>query len=126
MNWGMAPLPREELSITQANVEGYAIYSQTEHPDACWEWIRFLTQETGYRLMPAFKPLAESSAYKEFVGEEVATTARASVENAVMISPRLAAFEQVLGLFARGVHMIVEEEASAQEAMDWAQHQAGP
>ena len=124
MNWGVAPLPRDEQSITQANVEGYAIYSQTEHPDACWEWIIFLTQETGYRLMPAFRSLAESSAYKEFVGDEVATTAQASIENAVMISPRLAAFEQVLGLFAQGVHMIVEEETPVQEAMSWAQQQA--
>jgi multiple sugar transport system substrate-binding protein len=124
MNWGLAPLPQDRQSITQADVEGYAIYSQTEHPEACWEWITFLTQEPGYRLMPARRSLSESSEYEEFVGENVAATAQMSIENAIMISPRLSAFGEVLGLFAQGIKMVVEEEAMAQEAMNWAQQQA--
>lgn len=124
VNWGMVALPRDERSITQADVEGYAIYSQTESPDACWEWIIFLTQEAGYRLMPARRSLAESTEYEQFVGENVATAAQTSIENAVMISPQLGAFGEVLALFTQGVNMVIEEEATAQEAMDWAQQQA--
>jgi multiple sugar transport system substrate-binding protein len=125
MNWGIATLPQDQALITQAEVEGLAIYSQTEHPDACWEWILFLTQQSPYRLMPARKSLAESSTYEEFVGEGPATTLQASMENAVLISPRLAAFEDVLSLFAQAAHMIVEEEFPASEAMNWAQQQSG-
>jgi ABC-type glycerol-3-phosphate transport system substrate-binding protein len=124
VNWGMVALPQDEQPITQADVEGYAIYSQTESPDACWEWIIFLTQEAGYRLMPARRSLAESAEYEQFVGENVATAAQTSIENAVMISPQLGAFGEVLTLFTQGVNMVIEEEATAQEAMDWAQQQA--
>jgi multiple sugar transport system substrate-binding protein len=124
VNWDMVTLPQDEQPITQADVEGYAIYSQTESPDACWEWIIFLTQEAGYRLMPARRSLAESTEYEQFVGENVATAAQTSIENAVMISPQLGAFGEVLALFTQGVNMVIEEEATAQEAMGWAQQQA--
>jgi hypothetical protein len=46
------------------------------------------------------------------------------MENAVMISPQLSAFGEVLALFTQGVNMVIEEEATAQEAMGWAQQQA--
>jgi hypothetical protein len=84
-SWGMAPLPRDVTSITQAQVEAYVIYAGTEHPDACWEWITFLSRQMLYRLMPARKTVAESSAWGQGVGQDVAAVARASMENAVLI-----------------------------------------
>ena len=41
-------------------VEGYAISSQTEHHDACWEWIAWLSEQVPYRQMPARRSLAAS------------------------------------------------------------------
>jgi len=126
INWGMAPLPRDVQLITQADVEGYAIYSQTAYPDACWEWITFLTRQmpssAAYRLMPARRSVAESRMYEQLAGAEVARTARASMENAMLIAPRaFGEFEDAMQVFAQAVARVVNEEATPAEALDEAQ-----
>jgi multiple sugar transport system substrate-binding protein len=124
VNWGMAPLPQDVTSITQAQVEGYVIYAETKHPDACWEWITFLSQQMPYRLMPARKALAESSAYGQRVGQDVAAVARASMENAVLINLlAFAEFEGDMENFARAVGEVIDETSTPQAAMDWVQQQ---
>jgi ABC-type glycerol-3-phosphate transport system substrate-binding protein len=125
VNWGMVPLPRDAQAITQADVEGYAIYAQTEHPDACWQWITFLSQRIPYRLMPARKSLAESTAYGQLVGEDVAIVARASMENAVLINLiAFAEFEDDMGVLAEAVGEVIDENMTPEEAMEWAQRRA--
>ena len=125
VNWGMAPLPRDAQSITQAQIEGYAIYSQTGHPDACWQWIVFLSRQTPERLMPARKSLAESSAYGKLVGEDVAAVARASMESAVLINlGAFVEFEGAMDVFAEAVGDVIDGEATPQEALSEAQRRA--
>jgi ABC-type glycerol-3-phosphate transport system substrate-binding protein len=124
MNWGMAPLPRDAQSVTGAWVEGYFISSQTEHPEACWQWITFLTQQTPTRLMPARKSLAESTAYEQQVGGDVAAFARASMESAALISPELVEFEEALQVFDLAVGKIVKGDSTPREAMSEAQRQS--
>lgn len=125
VNWGMAPLPRDVQSITQADVEGYAIHAQTENPDACWQWITFLSQQMPYRLMPARKSLAESTAYGRLVGEEVAIVARASMEDAVLINlVAFAEFGDDMDLLAEAVGEVIDENMTPREAMEWAQQRA--
>jgi hypothetical protein len=125
VNWGMVPLPRDAQAITQADVEGYAIYAQTEHPDACWQWITFLSQRIPYRLMPARQSLAESTAYGQLVGEDVAIVARASMENAVLINLiAFAEFEDDMNVLAEAVGEVIDENMTPREAMEWAQRRA--
>jgi ABC-type glycerol-3-phosphate transport system substrate-binding protein len=125
VNWGMAPLPRDAQSTTQADVEGYAISSQTQHPDACWEWIVFLSQQVTHRLMPARSSLAESAAYEQFAGEGVAAVARVSMEEAVLINPgAFGELGEAMDIFATAVGEAVDENLTAEEAMDWAQREA--
>jgi len=126
INWGVAPLPQDAQLVTQADVEGYAIYSQTAYPDACWEWITFLTRQmpsnAAYRLMPARRSLAESKAYEQLAGAEVARTARASMENAILINPQaFGEFEDAMQVFAEAVARVVNEEATPAEALGEAQ-----
>ena len=128
VNWGMAPLPQDVQSITQADVEGYAIHTQTQHPDACWEWIVFLSQQTlsdaqlSHRLMPARKSVAESTAYGQLVGADIAAVARVAMENAVMIDPvAFAQFEDAMDIFGEAVGEVVDENLTPQEAMEQAQ-----
>jgi multiple sugar transport system substrate-binding protein len=124
VNWGMVPPPRGAQSATAAWVEGYAISSHTQHPDACWQWILFLSEQTTYRLMPARRSLAESTAYEGRVGDEVAAVARASMENAVVVSPRIwTDYGPATRIFERAVGRILDGDATPQEAMDWAQRQ---
>jgi len=125
LNWGMAPLPRDAQATTQADVEGYVISSQTQHPDACWEWIVFLSQQVTHRLMPARRSLAESAAYEQFAGEGVAAVARVSMEEAVLINPgAFAELGEAMDIFARAVGEAVDENLTAEEAMDLAQREA--
>lgn len=130
VNWGVAPLPQDAQSLTQGTVEGYAIYAQTEHPDACWQWITFLGQQISpdgehpHRLMPVRRSVAESKAYEQLVGEEVAATARASMENLVLINFAVfIEFEEAMGMFAGAVGEIVDQGADPQQVMTGIQQQ---
>jgi multiple sugar transport system substrate-binding protein len=125
MNWGAVPLPADVQSATQAQVEGYAISSHTEHREACWRWIAFLTEQVPYRLMPARRSLAESELYEEQVGAEVAAAARASIENAMTVGTETSArLEAPMEVYMRAVGQIVSGEVLPEEAMHAAQQEA--
>lgn len=128
MNWGMAPLPQDAQFITQADVEGYAIHAQTPHPDACWKWIVFLSQpalsnvQQPHRLMPARRSVAESAAYGQLVGVDVAAVLRTSMENAVMIDlVAFARFEDAMDIFGEAIGAVVDGSLTPQEALEQAQ-----
>jgi multiple sugar transport system substrate-binding protein len=126
MNWQMVPLPRDAQAMTELWVEGYAISAQTAHPQACWQWVNFLSQQMTYRLMPARKSLAESSAYEARVGENVAAVARASMENVMFTyypGWNHEFGEAIESIFEEAMDKIVKGEATPQEAMDWAQQE---
>jgi len=75
--------------------------------------------------MPARKSLAESAAYEQFAGEDIAATARASMEDAVLINPgAFGELGEAMNIFARAVGEVVDENLTAEEAMDWAQREA--
>ena len=124
MNWGVAPLPRDVRSMTLADVRGYYISAHTQYHEACWQWVTFIGKQPYYRLAPARRSSLYSAEYEEEVSSRVATAARASVENAVLITPRLAAFGQVLeDAFLPAIESVVEG-ATPEEAMIAAQGQA--
>jgi multiple sugar transport system substrate-binding protein len=125
VNWGVVPLPHAVRSVTYGLAEGYAVSSQTQNPDVCWQWICFLSRQMHYRLMPARQSLAESAAYEGLVGSQVAAVAGASMENAVLVSPWIGAeFEEAMNLFGEAIDQIVSGDATPQEAMNWAQQGA--
>jgi multiple sugar transport system substrate-binding protein len=125
MEWGVVPLPSEAQSATQAMVEGYAISSSTAHHDACWEWIAWLCEQMPHRLMPARRSLAESSAYEDAVGSEVAAAARASIEHAIIVNTvAVEQFEGAMEAYADALEYILQGHATPLEAMDKAQRAA--
>ena len=124
MRWGIVPLPRDAQSATLTFVEGYFVSSQARHPDGCWQWISFLSERTPYRLMPARQSLAESAAYGQQVGSDVAAVGRASLESAVVLSPRLVGFGGVWGIFWRALEAIISGSSTPEEAMIGAQQEA--
>jgi maltose-binding protein MalE len=105
-------------------VEGYFVSAQAQHPDACWKWISFLSQQIPNRQVPARTSLAESAEYENLVGEQIASAARASLEGALLLSPELAEFEPVLETFGNAFLAIVNEQSTPEEAMVWAQQQS--
>ena len=125
MRWGMAPLPRDAQSATLMSVEGYFVSSQAQHPDACWQWISFLSEQTSHLLAPARKSLVESAAYEQQVGSGVAAVAQASMESAMLpSSPRLVEFGGVWEIFWRALDEIISGSSTPEEAMARAQQEA--
>ena len=114
----------DRQSATLSLVEGYFISAQAQHPDACWEWISFLSRQIPSRGVPVRTSLAESADYENRVGEQVAAAARASLEGALLLSPELAEFEPVLETFGKAFLSIVNEQSTPEEAMVWAQQQS--
>ena len=120
----MVPLPSNGSAATLGTASGYLISSQTRFPDACWQWISFLSQQMPQGAVPARKSLAESSAYRDSVGSEVAAVARASLENAALLSPGMMQFWGDLGHFWRAIDSISRGSATPEEAMLQAQRLA--
>lgn len=118
----VAPLPRDERMSTGGDCHAYAISSQAEHPDACWEWIVFLSEQMPHRLVPARRSLAESSEYGQLVGSDVAVVTRLSPDNSMLVSPRIHdAFAAQMETLMVAIGKIVDGSWTPQEAMDWAQ-----
>jgi ABC-type glycerol-3-phosphate transport system substrate-binding protein len=124
MQWGIAPLPRDARSTTMTLVQGYFISAQSRYPDACWEWISFLSGKIPNHLTPARRTLAESADYEQQVGESVAQVARASMQDAILLSPELVEYEQALEVFGAAYQAVLEGRSSAEEALNWAQQQS--
>ncbi|NLF01084.1 MAG: extracellular solute-binding protein [Anaerolineales bacterium] len=124
MRWGMATMPQDQQAATLTLVNGYFIATDTPYPQACWEWIKFLSGQLPGSLAPVRRSIAESSAFEQHAGSEVAEVARASLENALLLSPRLAEFEDALGIFGAAFEQVLSGQATIDEAMQAAQEQA--
>ena len=121
--WGMAPLPRDEVAATAGIVQGYFLAADRPHPEACWKWVTFLSEQTAPGLAPARRTLAESAAFEQEVGAEAAETVRASIESAFLISPEAVQAGEVLGAFGSAVRQVLTGTVTAEEAMQLAQEQ---
>jgi multiple sugar transport system substrate-binding protein len=125
INWGVAPLPRDAHPFTGIFFEGYAISNESANPEAAWQWISFLSRQMPGRLMPARRSLAESAGFANTAGKDVAEAGRASLENAVLITPdALRQIGPAVELFFNAVGQIVEQNAPPDMALDAAQKQA--
>jgi ABC-type glycerol-3-phosphate transport system substrate-binding protein len=83
---GAAPLPAgtgEARGSGYQSATGYFISADTEVRDACWQWIKFLTEQPSMGMgLPARQALAESDAFSEQVGPELAEAYLASMASA--------------------------------------------
>jgi ABC-type glycerol-3-phosphate transport system substrate-binding protein len=104
---------------------GYAISSDTAHPEACWEWIAFMQDQTRvpFDMIPARKSLAESDEYREQVGSDVVDTAQASLEDALQLSPALFEFID-FSVYGRAINSILTGSSTPAEALTRAQQQS--
>ena len=77
--------PRGQHSATICISSVHAISARTEHLQASWRWIVFLSRQMPPDWMPARRSLAESDVYESVVGEETAAAARAAIESTVVL-----------------------------------------
>lgn len=122
--WGATTVPRDPELASLALVEALAISAQAEQPEACWQWVSFLSQKVPGRLAPARRSLAESQTFEQQAGADVAAAVRASLEHATIIPPDMPAMYNELGpVWDRAIKAVLSGEASAQEALSQAQHE---
>jgi len=123
-NWGMVTLPRDRQLATLAQAEALVISSQAKYPDACWQWVTFLSRQVPARLAPVRRSVAESPAFERLVGVENAAVARASAENAIVIPPYTPElFGEIGQLWFQAIGAILSGQATPREAMVQAQQQ---
>jgi multiple sugar transport system substrate-binding protein len=83
---GAVPLPvatGENQGSGFSSATGYFISAETESRQACWEWIKFLTEQSGLgNGLPARQEVAEADAYRQNVGPELADAYLASIRGA--------------------------------------------
>jgi ABC-type glycerol-3-phosphate transport system substrate-binding protein len=120
--WGMVPLPRDARAATLVASDQLFIFADAQNPDACWQWLSFVSQHMppGW-LAPMRSSLGESEAYEQLVGDEVAEIVRASMTDVLTVSPKLS---NEFGPMRQAVERIVTGRDTPQEAMDWAQQEA--
>jgi multiple sugar transport system substrate-binding protein len=131
---GVATLPAgaEGYAGAYSYVEGYFISASSDYPQACWEWITFLTgQPEIVRGVPARRSVVHSDAYREQVGAERAAVFEASVAGGYL-STRLQPVDQsnyasdwmfggVVLLLSKAYGQVVAGEASVEAALEAAQ-----
>ena len=74
---GVAPLPLQPGggAYSQIWFSGYVISAEATHPEACWEWLAFLTEHPGREgELPARRSVAESDAFRQQMGDELIDT----------------------------------------------------
>jgi multiple sugar transport system substrate-binding protein len=124
MNWGMVPLPRDERASTLGFLMAYAASANTRHPEACWEWMTYLSEQIPPFVLPARRSLAESAEYTDQVGAEIAEVARASIENALILPDvQVADLDQQAESFGEVLAEIMNGNRTALEALTALQQQ---
>ncbi|MGW8318050.1 MAG: extracellular solute-binding protein [Candidatus Promineifilaceae bacterium] len=83
---GAVPLPvgsGEARGSGYQSAVGYFISTGTEQREACWRWIKFLTEQpTAGRGLPSRIAVAESEAFRQYAGPVLADAYLASMANA--------------------------------------------
>lgn len=82
---GVLPLPAGPGGAAGAyrSVTGYYISAQAKEPQACWQWIVYLTvQPTSSRWVPVRRSVLQSDAYRKLVGEGWSEAFHASLDGA--------------------------------------------
>ncbi len=84
LNIGVLPFPAgsDAAPAPILNTNGFFISAKATAPQACWEWIKFLTTQTSIvQGLPARRSIATSEAYRQRVGAERADVYIASIES---------------------------------------------
>jgi len=112
------------------HVRGYFISAQTASPQACWEWIKFLTTDVGVvQGLPSRRSMVNAEVYRQRIDVDVLDAYRTSVENnreptdlQVLISQEQ--LTPYVTWLEQAYRQIVEGGDSPQQALSMAQRKA--
>lgn len=123
------PLPLYNTPFTIAEIDGYSIMSDTEHPDEAWQWITFLMEQEAAsgNMIPPLRSQVEQDSYAVRVTPEVRALARSLPEQTLIMGIDLMRddrFGKILELYFTATQMVLQGEADPQTALDMAQQEA--
>ena len=126
MKWGMTTIPRDVRSATAVRVGGFAISAKAQHPEACWQWLSFLSRQMPRDYLPARKSLLDSPRVEETVGSEAAAVARAALDSSVFFGMSFPeAYLNAGQPFDQALQDILNERVTPEEGLARAQREAG-
>lgn len=121
-NLGAVPLPQNPAGqISLSFQSGYFIAAETQHRQACWQWITFLTTVDASSNVPARRSLAESGAYRQRVGNEIASAQIAAIGRASSSSVSFQWMRPGSQWLYRAIAQIIEEDVPVETALADAQ-----
>ncbi len=78
LDFGVAPIPRRDTSISAAGTYMFAVSGDSPHPDAAWRFAEFLTSDSSYAryaaaagVLPMTRTVASLPAYDKDAGMQV-------------------------------------------------------
>jgi hypothetical protein len=81
---GILPIPPGNAIYSLGPTFAHIISNQSKHPQVCWDWIKFLSEQpTLMDGVPARKSVAASPAWEAQVGKENAQIYRLAFKNAL-------------------------------------------
>jgi ABC-type glycerol-3-phosphate transport system substrate-binding protein len=127
MKFVMLPLPHDHADFNLANVEGFFIHDESQHPAEAIKLARFLSdrwEAAGTRLPPR-RSLVESDGYQANVGSEIGAVALSFSDRVIMLPPDAGPELQSVGAeFIGAVQQIVTEDMDAGTVLSEAQDRA--
>jgi len=82
---GMAPIPQvsgNNPMVSWSNDRGHFISADSPDPRACWDWIKFLSEQSSlFAGVPARRSIVESPAWEASIGKENAKAYRVALAN---------------------------------------------
>jgi len=121
---GTLPLPRSKTG-TERFSQGYVISSGTQHPEASWRWLSFLSRQQVDRSagwsdnggsVPARKSVAEQSGYWDKLDRETRGVVEAALSTPV--APSLIRFDaRYTSALARAVDRMTSGKQTPEEAL---------
>ena len=115
--WGVTTIPVGRRAGTFALGRGLCITADAADPQAAWQLVSFLSRQPPESNFPARRSVAASESYVRRAGEEIAAVAAASMEDAVLISPRMVRFSAPMQKLFYAFNRIADGRATVTEAL---------
>jgi multiple sugar transport system substrate-binding protein len=123
---GIAPFPEDPAAANPVSLTGYFVSAGTAHPQACWEWLSFLTRQhvvhESSETLPTRRSVLEASAYFARMDEADRAAIRYALEHP---APPLTAYDvAVMRPLFEALDAVYAGRATAEQALANAQAEA--
>jgi multiple sugar transport system substrate-binding protein len=123
---GIAPFPEDRTAANPVELSGYYVSARTAQPQACWQWISFLTwqhvvQESNEKL-PVRRSVLDESEYFSQMDEADRAAIRYALQHP---APRLTAYDvAIMGPLFQALDAVWAGRATVEQALVSAQAEA--